>query len=333
MAANLLSCNYEDEEFIDMEVTSSSHSNSPSKSREFEFQMATNSIGHSNSPADELFYKGRLLPLHLPPRVQMVKSLLQNAKFKEDEQQEEFITFSTPVVQSCNISPSESCRVSTELTPDEYFFNWSAELTRFIGDHPKKYYGPWSKKLRLIKHCSITQKLKASRSYLKSLFNKSGCGSDGYPCAKQEVEQDCNQNFLQKYLKVCKKSGFGQIQTEKYPTLASVLKGIEEQGNENVFDSNCSHRKSFSGAIKRKCSPSSSLSSSSSSASASGSSSSSSSFSFSNGIYEFQSLNLKRNSSADSELEDSIEAAIDHCKKSQQILNSRYPVFLPKCTL
>ncbi|MFS7966721.1 putative BKI1/putative membrane-associated kinase regulator/4 [Helianthus anomalus] len=80
----------------------------------------------------------------------MVKSLLQNSKFKEDEeqQQEEFITFSTLMVQSCNISLTESCRVSTELTPDEYFFEWSTELPGFIGDHLKKYYGPWSKKLK-----------------------------------------------------------------------------------------------------------------------------------------------------------------------------------------
>ncbi|KAL9993497.1 putative BKI1/putative membrane-associated kinase regulator/4 [Helianthus debilis subsp. tardiflorus] len=299
MAANLLSCNYEDEEFIDMEVSSSLCSNSLSKSIEFEFQMATNSIAHSNSPADELFYKGRLLPLHLPPRVQMVKSLLQNATYKEDE---EFITFSTPMVQSCNISPTESCRASTELGPDEYFFEWS---TGFIADHPKKYHGPWSKKLKLIKKCSITQKLKASRSYLKSLFNKSGCNSNGYPCAK--------------------KSGIEQIQTGKYPTLANDLKGIEEQGNEDVFDSNCNQRKSFSGANKRKCSHSSTSSSSSaSSASGSGSSSSSSSFNYSNGLFELQLV--KRNSSADSEVEGSIEAAIDHCKKSQQALNSRSPV-------
>ncbi|KAJ0704659.1 putative BKI1/putative membrane-associated kinase regulator/4 [Helianthus annuus] len=323
MAANLLSCNYEDEEFIDMEVSSSLCSNSLSKSREFEFQMTTNSIAHSNSPADELFYKGRLLPLHLPPRVQMVKSLLQNATYKEDE---EFITFSTPIVQSCNISPTESCRASTELGPDEYFFEWS---TGFIADHPKKYHGPWSKKLKLIKKCSITQKLKASRSYLKSLFNKSGCNSNGYPCAKQEVEQDCDQNFFQKYLKVSKKSGIEQIQTGKYPTLANVLKGIEEQGNEDVFDSNCNQRKSFSGANKRKCSHSSTSSSSSSSSasgsgSGSGSSSSSSSFNYSNGLFELQLV--KRNSSADSEVEGSIEAAIDHCKKSQQVLNSRSPV-------
>ncbi|XP_071708170.1 probable membrane-associated kinase regulator 4 [Rutidosis leptorrhynchoides] len=326
MAANLLSCNYEDEEFIDMEVSSSPHANSPSKSREFEFQMASSNV-HSNSPADELFYKGKLLPLHLPPRAQMVKSLLLNSKFKqnEEQQEQEFITFSTPMVQSCNISPSESCRVSTELTPDEYFFEWSTELTGFIGDHPKKYYGPWSKKLRLIKNSSLTQKLKASRMYIKSLFNKTGCGSDGNPCVKQEVEQDCDNNFLKKYLKVTKKTSFGQLQTGKYPTLSNVLKGIEEQGNEDVFYSNCSHRKSFSGSIKRKCTSSLTMTSSSStscsSTSASGSSSSSSSFNYSNnnGIYD-----LKRNSSADSEVESSIEAAIDHCKKSHQENLSTY---------
>ncbi|XP_076955532.1 putative membrane-associated kinase regulator 4 [Bidens hawaiensis] len=322
MDANLLSCNYEDEDFIDMEVSSSSHSNSPSKSIEFEFQMVNDSITHSNSPADELFYKGKLLPLHLPPRAQMVKSLLQvqTNKFKEDE---EFITFSTPMVQSCNISPTESCRVSTELTPDEYFFEWSTELTGFINDHPKKYYGPWSKKLKLIKQSSLTQKLKASRSFLKSLFNKSACGSDGNPCAKQ-VEQGCDNSFLKKCLRVSKKNGFDHIQTCKYPTLANVLKGIEEQGNEDVFDSNCTHRKSFSGAIKRKCSPSSTSSSTSSS--------SSSSFSYSNnGSYELQMF--KRNSSANSELEGCIEAAIDHCKKSQQVFDSRNNVMFPKCTL
>ncbi|KAL8210517.1 hypothetical protein R6Q57_004954 [Mikania cordata] len=327
MDANLLSCNYEDEEFIDMEVSSSSHSNSPSKSREFEFQMATDSIVHSNSPADELFYKGKLLPLHLPPRLQMVKSLLLNSKYKEDEEQEEFITFSTPLVQSCNISPSESCRVSTELTPDEYFFEWSTELTGFISDHPKKCYGPWSKKFKLIKHSSITQKLKASKSCLKSWLIKSACGSDGNPCAKQDIEQDCDEIVLKRCLKMKKRSGLGQIQTGKHPTLRNVLKGIEEHGNEDVFYSDCSHRKSFSGAIKRKCSSSStSSSSSSSSASASGSSSS---FSYSNGICELQMLN--RNSNSYSELEVSIEAAIDHCKRSQQVFDSRNHEFFTKC--
>ncbi|KAI3767096.1 hypothetical protein L2E82_17182 [Cichorium intybus] len=60
--------------------------------------------------------KGKLLHLYLPPRVQMVKSLLQNAK----EEQEEFITFSTPMVQSCNISPSKSCKMCTRVLVQQY---------------------------------------------------------------------------------------------------------------------------------------------------------------------------------------------------------------------
>ncbi|KAL4588819.1 hypothetical protein LXL04_001714 [Taraxacum kok-saghyz] len=102
------------------------------------------------------------------------------------------------------------------------------------------------------------------KSLLKSLFNKSTCGSD----AKQPVieqDSDSDKHFLTKYLKV------------------------------NTKPDSCSNRKSFSEAIKRKCSPSSTSSSSSSGSS----SSSPSSFSYSNGVYKL----CKRNSSADLELE------------------------------
>ncbi|KAM7526284.1 hypothetical protein LguiA_016186 [Lonicera macranthoides] len=294
-----------EEDYIDMEVSSSSSTkylcysstSSPPQSREFEFQMST-TISHeketSNSPADELFYKGKLLPLHLPPRLQMVQKLLQNSTTP-------FITTSTAPstntstpLESCNISPSESCRVSSELNPDEYFFEWSTELRGFICDHPKKC---WSKKLKLIKQSSLCQKLKASRAYLKSLFSKSGCSDE--TCAKA----NCNSKY-----KEAKK---------KHPTIANVIKSIDK---EVIIEDgvNNSHRRSFSGAIKRRyaavCSSSSSASS--------GASSSCSSFSFnSSGFYELQFL--KRSSSASSEIEGSIEAAIAHCKKSQHIFSSR----------
>ncbi|KAL4562384.1 hypothetical protein LXL04_034586 [Taraxacum kok-saghyz] len=126
------------------------------------------------------------------------------------------------------------------------------------------------------------------KSLLKSLFNKSACGSD----AKQlviEQDSDSDKHFLTKYLKVNTKPGLEE--KSKYPTLGNVLKGMDDEGNED----SCSNRKSFLEAIKRKCSPSSTSSSSSS-----GSSSSPSSFSYSNGVYKL----CKRNSSADSELED-----------------------------
>ncbi|KAK2976586.1 hypothetical protein RJ640_024207 [Escallonia rubra] len=330
-----------DEDYIDLEISSSSSSllcysaRSPPQTREFEFQMS--SIPHDQkettaSPADELFYKGKLLPLHLPPRLQIIQNLLQNPNtkhaFEDKLSNMPFISTTAPStntstpLESCNISPSESCRVSSELNPDEYFFEWSTELKGFITDHPKK---SWSRKLKLMKQCSLSQKLKASREYLKSLFSKSGCSDES--CAKAAGNEQSGYVSsrgkeglsFNKYTKVGKENQFGQVGNKACPTLANVMKSIDQEGIEESFTS---HRKSFSSAIKRH----STKKSSSSSSSSSGASSSSSSFSFnSNGLYELQFL--KRSSSAPSDIDGSIEAAIAYCKKSQQ------PVTTSKNTL
>ncbi|KAK4342950.1 hypothetical protein RND71_038766 [Anisodus tanguticus] len=466
----------QEEEYIDMEVTSSS----PQISREFEFQMSSVSINDkvtttTTSPADELFYRGKLLPLHLPPRLEMVQKLLQTSSKIESfqlvqEQQEENFSISTKNLtntrtpfescnqktskiesfqvvqeqeqerfsistknlanprtpfescnqktskiesfeveqeifsistknlmnartpfdsckqkllqtskiesfqvlqeqeeerfsistknlmnartpfdscnispskiesfqeveeerfsvstkslisttntsttfdQSCNISPSESCRVSCELNPDEYFFEWSNDFSIFFKDNPTKIKS-WSKKLKLVKQSLISQKLKSSTSKaylnLKSLFNKS-------TCSDQEVSNGTKE-CPNKYIKVSKKKPFGHIGkcTQNSPTLASVIRDIDSEDN-NVN----SHRRSFSAAIK-KHSPTKCLSSSTSDGSSS--SSSSSSFSLnSNGFYELNFLKSSR--SATTEIEGSIEAAIAHCKKSQELCNPK----------
>lgn len=80
---SFLSYDQADEDYIDMEISSFSKFfslSSPPQTREFEFQMSSSSAERepTNSPADELFYKGKLLPLHLPPRLQMVEKLLQS---------------------------------------------------------------------------------------------------------------------------------------------------------------------------------------------------------------------------------------------------------------
>ncbi|XP_074368895.1 putative membrane-associated kinase regulator 4 [Apium graveolens] len=192
-STNLPFYNHAEDMYIDMELRCSSTSvffSSP-QTRDFEFQMCEFTHLEKEtitSPADELFYKGKLLPLHLPPRLEMVEKLLQTTK-KSKEGQECSIAFSsttntTPLDQSCNISPSESCRVSCELNPADYF-EWSSELSGFVSgtDQPKK---SWSKyKLKLMKHSCLGQKLKASRAYLKSLFSKSG--SD-----QSSVKATCN---------------------------------------------------------------------------------------------------------------------------------------------
>ncbi|XVF38173.1 hypothetical protein REPUB_Repub20aG0077600 [Reevesia pubescens] len=58
---------------------SPSHSFSSSSSSDFEFTISHSPHPTSSStlcPADELFYKGQLLPLHLSPRLSMVRTLL-----------------------------------------------------------------------------------------------------------------------------------------------------------------------------------------------------------------------------------------------------------------
>jgi len=58
--------------------SSPSHSFSSSSSSDFEFTISISPRKSSNTlcPADELFYKGQLLPLHLSPRISMVRTLL-----------------------------------------------------------------------------------------------------------------------------------------------------------------------------------------------------------------------------------------------------------------
>ncbi|KAK1403448.1 putative membrane-associated kinase regulator 4 [Heracleum sosnowskyi] len=331
---NLTLCNNVEDEYIDMEVSSSSASlffSSP-QAREFEFQMCDSihlEKDTTTSPADELFYKGKLLPLHLPPRLQMVQKLLQNSatkSFNEDQECNIVLpatTSNTPLDQSCNISPSESCRVSCELNQNGYF-NWSTELSGFVSgtDQPKK---SWSKnKLRLIKQSSLGQKLRASRAYFKSLFSKSGCTDESCAkptCRAEESGQISNgsRDYFSRYIKVAKNTASEQIgKGTKFPTLAFIMNGIEK----DEFDQDNlsrTHRKSFSGKNKRQSTMKSSSSSSS------GASSLSSSFSFnSNGINDSQPL--KRSSSATSEIDGSIEAAIAHCKKSQQLFTTKNTV-------
>ncbi|KAL8136021.1 hypothetical protein AgCh_010575 [Apium graveolens] len=329
---NLTLCSNAEDEYIDMEVSSSSASpffSSP-KAREFEFQMCDSihlEKETTTSPADELFYKGKLLPLHLPPRLQMVQKLLQNSATKTFNQECNIVlpatTSNTPLDQSCNISPSESCRVSCELNQTGYF-NWSTELSGFVSgtDQPKK---SWSRnKLRLIKQSSLGQKLRASRAYFKSLFSKSGCSDES--CAKptcrvEETEQISNgsRDYFSRYIKVAKNTASEQIgKGIKFPTLAFVMNSSEkDEFDQDNFTR--THRKSFSGTNKRQSTIKSSSSSSS------GASSLSSSFSLnSNGVNDSQIL--KRSSSASSEIDGSIEAAIAHCKKSQQLFTTKNTV-------
>lgn len=340
MAVNHLSYDPSEDDYIDMEVGSYSaflsHSMcSPPHPREFEFQMSSSSLEiepSTTSPADELFYKGKLLPLHLPPRLQMVEKLLQNSTSCFDhnpkDRFEEFYstplattattptTMSTPF-ESCNISPSESCQVSRELNRDEYIFEYATEVSGFgfgfVNENSKK---SWTKKLK--QYSSLGSKLKASRAYLKSLFGKTGCSNESSAAAAAKNADEAmvmKSEDLSKYAKTGKKNPFGQIQKDKYRMSAS---GMRSFNKDKITENGAGlHRRSYSLAIKRhstknSTSPSSSSSSASSSSSCSNHSSATHELKF-----------LKRCNSANSEMESSIQGAIAHCKQSQQTFRSR----------
>ncbi|KAJ0983946.1 hypothetical protein J5N97_002302 [Dioscorea zingiberensis] len=240
-----------DEDYIDMDISSTTFIcytlSSPPHSRDFEFHMSSSTSLDRNpitSPADELFYKGKLLPLHLPPRLKMVQTLLENNIINNNNNN------NTPF-QSCNISPSTSCYVSGELNPNDYF---SDECSVSLVQSTQKK--SWSKKLKLIKHSSL--------SYLKSLFSKSRCSDESTAVPHDKITNEV-----------------------------------------------CSHRRSFSSAIKWHTSSKSSSTSSTSSSSCSSSNAT---------------PMLKRSSSVNSEVEISIQGAIAYCKKSQQLVSARKSV-------
>ncbi|KAL3628578.1 hypothetical protein CASFOL_027624 [Castilleja foliolosa] len=242
----------EEQDYIDMDLMSSRNSSSSSSSpqtKDFEFQILsltpntkqTNYTTFPAADADDLFYKGKLLPLLLPSRRQMLRNLtiadFTKTPFLQDSNYHSMPsthTLNTPL-DSCNISPSESCRVSCELNPDDYFFEWSTQLSNNNDQLTRiKKVQSWPKKLKL------GHKLKSSRAYLKSLFTR------GY-----EKGNNCSsgRNFEE----------IANGYKKKSTTIAAIMKG----------DDYSVHRRSFSSAIKWsyqvKC-----LSSSSSSDSSSG---------------------------------------------------------------
>lgn len=120
-----------------MEVGSLTTIFSPSHHKEFEFQSFSCSSGRdtTTSPADELFYSGKLLPLNLPPCLQKVEKILHNSYSSTTFEPIQESLFSTPIFtpasntpfESCHISPADSCQVSRELNPDEYFLEYSTD--------------------------------------------------------------------------------------------------------------------------------------------------------------------------------------------------------------
>ncbi|KAE8670708.1 hypothetical protein F3Y22_tig00112114pilonHSYRG00182 [Hibiscus syriacus] len=281
----------EDDEYIDMEITSFSNFFSNSRtSREFEFQMSSLSSERepTTSPADELFYKGKLLPLHLLEISELGFDSVcddKNGVFQEFYGTPLATTTTTPTststpFESCNISPCDSSSVSRELNPVEYSFYeyWTeTDVSRCIGGHenPKK---SWTKMLKL------SSRLKASRAYLKALFSKSGCSYESSAAAAK----DGNRVTVPKP----KRSRFGQMNQDKGKELSATGNGPSNR-----------HSRSFSMVIEQHSSTNESSSSSSSSSNSNG--------------FQYPPFLKRSSSTVKVNIESPIHGAIAHCKRSQ----------------
>lgn len=259
------------------------------------------------SPADELFYKGKLLPLHLPPRIQMVEKLFKSAADKG------LLSASTAPAtpyQSCNASPANSCYVSGELNVEHYFHECTSTSITAADAEAACEKKPWSKKLKFIRHLNLGLKLKASKAYLKTIFATKAGNPDGKSCAPTANE------FSSAQFKTSRKNPFGQIRSNRY--IASPVSNSTTPGGK-LKEDECGHRRSFSSVIIRYSSSNKTSSASSLSCSSSNSSTSSIPSSNDSGVGPV----LRRSSSVSSEMDNPIQGAIAYCKKSQQLASVR----------
>ncbi|KAF0923871.1 hypothetical protein E2562_007723 [Oryza meyeriana var. granulata] len=327
----------QEEDYIDMDLTSAAAAAAPCEF-EFNFHMSGPlSRGWEQeslaSPADELFYKGKLLPLHLPPRIQMVEELLDGrvggGGGRGGRRQLAISTAPTTPYESCTASPANSCYTSGELNVEEYFQEYAARLADAAAAACEKK--PWSRKLRFMRQLNLGLKLKASKAYIKTIFAaKPGSPGDDKDAVlgstRGGAKELSNGNGHGHHHRAWRKNPFGQMRSNRCIASQSggggAAAGRGSLGGGKPKEREHGHRRSFSSVIVRystsnKTSPSppSSCSSSKSSTSSSVRSSSDSD----GGAAPA----LRRSSSASSEVENPIQGLIAYCKKSQQLASVR----------
>ncbi|CAD6333589.1 unnamed protein product [Miscanthus lutarioriparius] len=320
----------EEEDYIDMDLSSVAAAGA----REFEFMSAPlDRWGEPlASPADELFYKGKLLPLHLPPRIQMVEELLDGRGAGSREFLHHGISTApaTPY-ESCNASPANSCYVSGELNVEEYFQEYAAAaglaLAADAAAAPGGERKPWSRKLRFMRQLNLGLRLKASKAYLKTIF---AAKSDEKNDLGAATARGAREELAHGHPRAWRKNPFAQIRSNRCIASDVCVGGGSSRAAPaagRYKEREHGHRRSFSSVIVRysssnKTSPVPALplpSSSSSSSSSSSASSSVRTSSESDGAGPA----LRRSSSASSEVENPIQGLIAYCKKSQQLASVR----------
>ncbi|KAI5019122.1 hypothetical protein ZWY2020_044010 [Hordeum vulgare] len=318
----------QEEEYIDMDLSSAA---AGAAGRDFEFHMSA-PLDRSGqpplaSPADELFYKGKLLPLHLPPRVQMVEELLLDGVRARGPRLGGLAVSTapaTPCERSRGVSPANSCFVSGELNVEEFFREYAAGMALADDDAASAASGekkPWSRKLRFVRQLNLGRQLKASKAYLKTMFvgKQAGTGGDDKNVLGGK-DLSGHGHGHGHHPRAWRKNPFGHMRSNRCITEQSSGGG-----------GRAGHRRSFSSVVVRysasnKTSPAPAAPPSSSSSSSSSKSSTSSSVrcsSDSDGAVGAGAPALRRSSSASSEAENPIQGLIAYCKKSQQLASVR----------
>ncbi|KAG8068399.1 hypothetical protein GUJ93_ZPchr0005g15309 [Zizania palustris] len=326
----------QEEGYIDVDLSSASAVG------EFEFHMSAplDRWGKESlaSPADELFYKGKLLPLHLPPRIQMVEELFGGRAVAAGSCRGRRVlginTAPATPCESCTASPANSCYASGELNVEEYFQEYAVSLADAAAAACEKK--PWSWKLKFMRQLNLGLKLKESKAYIKTIFStKAGSSSDD----KDDVNLGARAKELSHgvhgdHHRAWRRNPFGQIRRNRYIASQSITAsaggGRGSQDGRRDKEREHGHRRSFSSVSvhysssnKTSPAPPPSCSSSSSSSPSSSSKSSTSSSMRSSSESDGAGPALQRNSSASSEVENPIQGLIAYCKKSQQLASVR----------
>uniref|UniRef100_A0A0E0DSJ6 Membrane-associated kinase regulator 4 n=1 Tax=Oryza meridionalis TaxID=40149 RepID=A0A0E0DSJ6_9ORYZ len=334
----------QEEDYIDMDLTSAAAATAPGEF-EFDFHMSGPLGGGARweqeplaSPADELFYKGKLLPLHLPPRIQMVEELLDGrVAGGAGRRQLAISTAPATPYDSCTASPANSCYASGELNVEEYFQEYAARLADAAAAACEKK--PWSRKLRFMRQLNLGLKLKASKAYIKTIFAaKPGTSGDGddkdaiLGATRETKELSHGGHHHHHHHRAWRRNPFGQMRSNR--CIASSQSGGggaaaaagrgSVGGGKHKEREHGGHRRSFSSVIVRystsnKTSPAPPSSSSCSSSSSTSSSVRTSSESDGGAAAPA----LRRSSSASSEVENPIQGLIAYCKRSQQLASVR----------
>lgn len=172
--ANDTTCSCEQEELTEEDYISFTtfqcySLSSPSQTKDFEFHLTSTPLGKEDliaCPADELFYKGNLLPLHLHPRMQMLKNLL----------------LANSIINTNNNTTMDHEKDSNpefKRNSEGFYFHDSVGVNHTANNITKVL----SKKK--LTESTLSLKLKASRAYIKSLFfTKTGCSDESRGLSK-----------------------------------------------------------------------------------------------------------------------------------------------------